>query len=438
MPRSDQHLQQAKLPFTVGFRYLEEGIRIRNQWHPVLKMQWVEGFTLNHFIRENLDKPNLLEALLQIWVRMAKRLREADLAHADLQHGNVLLVPGNTASSLSVKLIDYDGMWVPALAGQKSGEVGHPGVSAHQAAVRGHLLERGRSLSAASGGGRHCAACGVGGKPLWDRFDNGDNLLFREAGPGGAGAFRLCSQSWRRWRTRRRSGWCRRCGGRRANRWSRRRCWRRCCPRHLPAKKPAVVMPAAPASAKTKPAAKADIQSEAEPGRRPSRTWGPRRRARRHRPNRAGRRDKRASGCARVEEVGRSSVAARGAALLALILVLVLSGGQKDKPSDKPDDRQASNRDDSKKNKDDSGSPKKTEKPEKKESKDAAELKDKDKPVDPPARQLALKVPLLMRMGPGTFGVASIGLQGGKGADTQVYLKGMPPGVSGRPGRDQF
>ena len=76
----DQHLQQAKLPFAVGFQFLDEGIRVKGQWHPVLKMQWVEGFTLNQFVRERLDKPALLDALLSIWSRMAKRLREAELA----------------------------------------------------------------------------------------------------------------------------------------------------------------------------------------------------------------------------------------------------------------------------------------------------------------------------------------------------------------------
>ena len=121
-----RHLAAAKLPFTVDFQYLEQGIRIRGQWYPILKMRWVEGLLLNEFVRDSLAKPALVQALGLIWQRMARRLREADIAHADLQHGNVLLVPGQTASSLAVKLIDYDGMFVPALAGNKSGEVGHP------------------------------------------------------------------------------------------------------------------------------------------------------------------------------------------------------------------------------------------------------------------------------------------------------------------------
>src|SRR5438874_3709168 len=120
------YLQQVKLPFMVDFNYLDQGIKVRGQWFPILKMHWVEGFTLNEFVSKNADQPAMLDLLSQIWVRLAHRLREAQMAHADLQHGNVLLVPGSTARSLAVKLIDYDGMFVPALASKKSGEVGHP------------------------------------------------------------------------------------------------------------------------------------------------------------------------------------------------------------------------------------------------------------------------------------------------------------------------
>jgi WD40 repeat protein len=185
-------LRQAKLPFTVEFTYQEKGIRIRGGWYPVLKMEWVEGFTLNEFVREHLEKPAILGGLLQIWGRMGEKLREAGIAHADLQHGNVLLVPAGSASSLAVKLIDYDGMYVPSLAGKKSGEVGHPCYQHPQRLREGTygpdvdrfpLLLIGASL-------RCLEACG---RPLWERYDNGDNLLFRERdlkSPGEAAVFR--------------------------------------------------------------------------------------------------------------------------------------------------------------------------------------------------------------------------------------------------------
>src|SRR5579862_1082785 len=92
-----KYLKEVQLPFMVDFQFLEQGIRVRGQWYPILKMQWVEGFNLNAFVRDNLDKPQLLQALCQIWLKLAARLREANLAHCDLQHGNVLLVPGAKA-----------------------------------------------------------------------------------------------------------------------------------------------------------------------------------------------------------------------------------------------------------------------------------------------------------------------------------------------------
>ncbi len=181
-----KHLLQAKLPFAVDFKYLDQGIRIRGQWYPVLKMQWVEGQLLNEIVRNHLEKPNILEGLSQIWLRMAKRLREANAAHADLQHGNVILVPGSKAGLWAVRLIDYDGMWVPTLAQKKSGEVGHTN---YQHPLR---ISRG-TYSADVDRFPHLViytalrSLRFMGKDLWERYDNGDNLLFKQsdlAAPG--------------------------------------------------------------------------------------------------------------------------------------------------------------------------------------------------------------------------------------------------------------
>jgi hypothetical protein len=143
-------------------------------------MRWVEGQLLNEIVRDNLDRPAVLNPLVQIWVRMGKRLRETGLAHADLQHGNVLFVPGSQKSSLAVKLIDYDGMFVPALDGKDSGEVGHPNYQ-HPARLREGTyspeVDRFPLLVVAAA----LKALAEGGRALWDRYDNGDNLLFKES-----------------------------------------------------------------------------------------------------------------------------------------------------------------------------------------------------------------------------------------------------------------
>jgi hypothetical protein len=173
-------LRKQRLPFLVNFDFLEEGIRVKGKQFPVVKMEWVEGFTLNAFVRDNLGKPDRIDALLRLWVRLCHRLRASKIAHGDLQHGNVLLVPGDKARTLGLKLIDYDGLWVPSLKDHESGEFGHASFQ-HPArlAVRGYSpdVDRFPHLVIA------CAlrASTIAGPALWKEFDNGDNLLFREA-----------------------------------------------------------------------------------------------------------------------------------------------------------------------------------------------------------------------------------------------------------------
>lgn len=114
-----RHLLAAKLPYTVGFEFLPQGIRIRGQWYPVLKMEWVRGELLNEYIRKHLGDSTALLNLANRWMSLIKALHSAGIAHGDLQHGNVVVVNGD------FRLIDYDGMYVPALAGRTSNEVGH-------------------------------------------------------------------------------------------------------------------------------------------------------------------------------------------------------------------------------------------------------------------------------------------------------------------------
>ncbi|MBY0526974.1 MAG: hypothetical protein K2R98_26510 [Gemmataceae bacterium] len=175
-----KYLAQVQLPFMVEFKFLEQGIKVRGQWYPVLRMDWVEGFALNEFVKDHVSEPQVLGTLCQIWVKLAARLREANLAHCDVQHGNILLVPAAKAATLSVRLVDYDGMWVPALELLKSIELGHPNYQ-HPQRLRETIwsprIDRFAHLIIYTA----LRALIVGGRPMWDRYDNGDNLLFKQA-----------------------------------------------------------------------------------------------------------------------------------------------------------------------------------------------------------------------------------------------------------------
>lgn len=108
------------LECTVDFHYLDEGIKIRGMWYPCLKMLWVDGKTLDHYVEENYNNPETMAVLLKQFRHLAGELERAGIAHGDLQHGNIMV----TADGL--RLVDYDALYVPTLAGMKSLEVGHP------------------------------------------------------------------------------------------------------------------------------------------------------------------------------------------------------------------------------------------------------------------------------------------------------------------------
>jgi tRNA A-37 threonylcarbamoyl transferase component Bud32 len=108
------------LIYTVWFEYIEQGIRVRDKWYPILKMEWVDGVSLDQYVRKNLQDKEAILQLLDRFLLMSDRLLKANVAHGDLQHGNILVVEDD------LRLVDYDGMFVPALAGKKSFELGHP------------------------------------------------------------------------------------------------------------------------------------------------------------------------------------------------------------------------------------------------------------------------------------------------------------------------
>ena len=108
------------LEYTVGFEMIDKGILVGSDWFPILKMDYVEGSPLGRYIRSNAEHAEKLRALLNAFEQMMLALRNDGIAHGDLQHENILV----TAEG-NLRLIDYDGMYVPALYGLHSNELGH-------------------------------------------------------------------------------------------------------------------------------------------------------------------------------------------------------------------------------------------------------------------------------------------------------------------------
>jgi len=166
------HLRKCRrLGYFVAFEYMAKAIRVRGELFPLVKMEWIEGRQLNEFVEENLSSPSVLAKLGKHWDKLVADLRSANIAHGDLQHGNVLV-----RSNGAIRLIDYDGMWVPALEGQGSNETGHPNFQNPRRTQHDFHL----GIDDFSAAVIQIAITALSrDKSLWEKYNNGDNLLFR-------------------------------------------------------------------------------------------------------------------------------------------------------------------------------------------------------------------------------------------------------------------
>jgi hypothetical protein len=115
----DAHLSVHHIPALPRFKYFPYGILVAGRRFPTLIMQWLEGPTLDVYLEDVIDRPEVIRHLADEWLKLMSRLREAGIAHGDLQHGNIIVEQGQ------LRLIDLDGMFVPRLAGFQASEVGH-------------------------------------------------------------------------------------------------------------------------------------------------------------------------------------------------------------------------------------------------------------------------------------------------------------------------
>lgn len=107
------------LEYTVDFDYIDKGVLVRGHWYPILCMPWVHGIPLNFYVQQHLSNPERILDLSQKFVEMMTKLNAAGIAHGDLQHGNILV------TDEGIRLVDYDGMFVPGMESMTSNELGH-------------------------------------------------------------------------------------------------------------------------------------------------------------------------------------------------------------------------------------------------------------------------------------------------------------------------
>lgn len=104
----------------VKFRYVDDGIKVQQKNYPTVIMDWSQGQSLGAYVEDNLRDAQTLKKLRHNIEQLALALETAGIAHGDIQSQNILI-----DSTGAITLIDYDGMYVPAISKLPAIESGH-------------------------------------------------------------------------------------------------------------------------------------------------------------------------------------------------------------------------------------------------------------------------------------------------------------------------
>lgn len=109
----------------VKFDFYTRGISAMKNpsvYYPILTMEWIDGTPLNTFIKANLKEPRIMKKLAKNFIDSVAELHSFGIAHGDLSGDNIIIDKNG-----KMIFVDYDGMYVPLMEGQKAPELGHSG-----------------------------------------------------------------------------------------------------------------------------------------------------------------------------------------------------------------------------------------------------------------------------------------------------------------------
>jgi len=121
-----EELQYVQSTYLVKFRYLESELFVDvpntgGEEYPVLLMDWIDGIPLDQYLKTIINKSYEKDLLAYRFSLLARWLVTQPFAHGDLKPDNICVRDDG-----SLVLLDYDGMYVPALSGRKPLEQGSP------------------------------------------------------------------------------------------------------------------------------------------------------------------------------------------------------------------------------------------------------------------------------------------------------------------------
>ena len=118
-----EELEFVDSSYITSVKYIEKELFVdsncEDEEFPVLLMDWIEGETMETYVAANYTDTHAMSMLCYRFCKMAAWLRSQSFAHGDIKPDNIMVRPDGTLT-----LVDYDGMFVPAMKGQKSPTIG--------------------------------------------------------------------------------------------------------------------------------------------------------------------------------------------------------------------------------------------------------------------------------------------------------------------------
>jgi uncharacterized protein YgiM (DUF1202 family) len=171
--RITRALESIDLSALVEFTYIEDGIQVGGEAFPIVRMDWAPGVQLDKHIESHQKNSSHLSSLAIQWRQILADLANHDIAHGDLQEGNILV-----STDGQIQLIDYDGMFVPSLSGEPPDEVGKPNYQHPERLDSGHY---GPNCDTFAGFVIYLSLKALAVRPgLWDQHHTDESLLFKQ------------------------------------------------------------------------------------------------------------------------------------------------------------------------------------------------------------------------------------------------------------------
>ena len=175
--RISRYLKSKKLDFTITYSTDIEIIVQTNDGNslscPMLVTPWIDGVTLLTYLSNNNLKQ--ISSIAKNFLSMILKMEQSKIAHGDLQSKNIMI-----QKDLTLKLIDYDGMFIPELRNQSSQESGtihfqHPLRLDNTIKIYDETMDRFSSIVI------YLSLLVLSIKPiLYKKFHDDENIIFRQ------------------------------------------------------------------------------------------------------------------------------------------------------------------------------------------------------------------------------------------------------------------